>query len=536
MAIPALVIVCLFTAASFIYGFITTYSNPLQAYFVTPARIWELSLGGIIVFLPKIKHNDLKLLLPWFGLILIAYPILRWGDAAFPGWHALVPTIGTALVIWAGGNTGSKFSFASVSRFKPAQFFGNISYSLYLWHWPLIVLAPYVVGVNLNGRILKIIIFFASILLAWLSYRFVETPFRGVGKKSGSFYKRVVSVWIAGVICMTAVLIPAHTMETHAVSVTKNIVQEAFERSMDPKDIGFGARATQHRGENGVPENPYGQTDKSWAQYAQTSFSGTINSLEIKDYMSTISHGSNIYDYDKFGDLDSDKTILLIGDSYSEQWYPALDVAGRNLGYRIFAANSRGCFGGMFELTDEVGDTWKAGNEVRSKARANNRFRWIRDNLWAEADVVVFACAPGSFPWSLTNGADTFRVAEKLAGTLREIRSVTNAKPIIIQAVPVISDYNDNDEYINKFDKVSRPNDVYNDFMDFTYHKLEGVNALDDFEYLKIESLFLDDKGLSHSQIGGVPVYYDYTHINTLFSASAGEYFTSELDKIINSK
>jgi hypothetical protein len=473
----------------------------------------------------------LRLLIPWFGIILIAYPILRWGDAAFPGWHALVPTIGTALVIWAGGNKGNKFSFASISRFKPAQFFGNISYSLYLWHWPLIVLAPYLVGSSLNGRILKIIIFFASILLAWLSYRFVETPFRGVGKKSGSFYKRVVSVWVAGVICMTAVLVPAHTMETHAVSVTKNIVQEAFERSMDPKDIGFGARATQHRGENGVLENPYGQTDKNWAQFAQAHFSGTIDSPEWKEFRSSTSHASDISDYSEFGDLNSDKTILVLGDSYSAQWYPALDIAGRNLGYRVLAANSVLCFGGMFELPDEVGDEWKVDDDTRNKARANARVRWIRDNLWQEADVVVFAWAPFMVPWKLENASYPFNIAEKLREALLEIRGITNAKPIMIQANPIINKHNDNVAYINRIDEMSE-ND--NDYMDFTYHKLESVNALNDFEYLKVESLFVDDEGFSHSQIGGLPAYCDYTHINTLFSASAGEYFTHELDKIIN--
>jgi hypothetical protein len=104
-------------------------------------------------------------------------------------------------------------------------------------------------------------------------------------------------------------------------------------------------------------------------------------------------------------------------------------------------------------------------------------------------------------------------------------------KPIPIQAIPCIEDYDDQTVYINRIDKVSTGTYEY---MNRVYDKLGEINALDTFEYLEISSLFLDDQGFSHTQIGGVPVYHDRGHINTLYSASAGEFFTEQLSAIID--
>jgi peptidoglycan/LPS O-acetylase OafA/YrhL len=102
-AIVPLVVVLLFTAASFAYGLYLTYNDSAAAYFVTPARIWELSLGGVIVFLPVLKRRGLRLVLPWLGIVMIAYALLNRTSVPFPGWYALIPTLGTLLVIYGEG-------------------------------------------------------------------------------------------------------------------------------------------------------------------------------------------------------------------------------------------------------------------------------------------------------------------------------------------------------------------------------------------------------------------------------------------------
>jgi hypothetical protein len=118
----------------------------------------------------------------------------------------------------------------------------------------------------------------------------------------------------------------------------------------------------------------------------------------------------------------------------------------------------------------------------------------------------------------------------RLAATLEGLYAVTGTKPVLIQAPPRIEGYDGQTAYVDKMDKVSTGVEEY---MNRVYDKLEGAGALDTFEYLEVSSLFLDDGGSSHTQIGGVPVYNDAAHINTLYSASAGEFFTERLRVII---
>jgi peptidoglycan/LPS O-acetylase OafA/YrhL len=535
-ALP-IVFISVFTIASFAYCLLITSTNPAEAYFVTPARIWELSLGGVIVFLPIIKHRDLRLLLPYFGLALITCPFIIWDGIGFPGWHALVPTFGTALIIWAGGKEDgsdkpSRLSITSLARIRPLQFFGDISYSLYLWHWPLIVLVPFALDADLNASsFFKVAILLASIMVAWISYKLIESLPDRLEKRSKRPTRVLVSTWVSGAVCLAMILTPSIVMKTHAQEYTDHIVKRAFERAMDPNDIGFGARATQHLDQY---PNPYGQTDREWAQFASVSFSGTWNYPDtFARYDSDPTGNTPSNAIGEFGDTSSARVILFIGDSYSQQWYPAIDIAARNLGYRVIAAPSINAGGGMFELENESGDIWhQTSGTEKSITRANDRFCWIRDHLWAQADIVIIGVSPGYFSQAGTTPENSVGAPQKLAQTIIDIETVTGRKPILLQSQPQISNYNNQTSYIDRQDKESSDT---NEYMDRIYNLLIKTDAWNSFEYLRIESLFMDENGISHTQVGGVPVYFDsYFHINTLYSASAGEYFTEQLREFIS--
>ncbi|WP_342804794.1 acyltransferase family protein [Alteromonas sp. M12] len=146
-------------------------------FYLLPFRVFEFTCGAILVFLPsfervnKIIANALSLL----GLVLIGYPIFSFdAQTVFPSLNALYPCIGTALLIIAGANS----RIAVLLENSWVTWFGLISYSLYLVHWPLIVFFKYF-KINLpltQGDQFAITI--TSILLAYASYRWVETPFR----------------------------------------------------------------------------------------------------------------------------------------------------------------------------------------------------------------------------------------------------------------------------------------------------------------------------------------------------------------------
>ncbi|MGH3322789.1 MAG: acyltransferase family protein, partial [Streptosporangiaceae bacterium] len=141
-----LAVLVLLTAASLAYSVWETSTNPSVAYFITPTRIWEFGLGAIVAFVwPEPAGGvRLRVLMSWVGLGCIAVAtIVFTADTVFPGYAAALPVVGALLVIVAGP-VAHPAGTLWLARLRPVQFLGDVSYSVYLWHWPLIVLAPYV--------------------------------------------------------------------------------------------------------------------------------------------------------------------------------------------------------------------------------------------------------------------------------------------------------------------------------------------------------------------------------------------------------
>jgi peptidoglycan/LPS O-acetylase OafA/YrhL len=160
------------------------------AYYLLPTRIFELLIGAILVLsfhrLPNLSILYLNLL-AFIGLVcILSASLILNSESSFPGYNALLPTIGTALLLYTGAK-GSTWINQCLS-FGPLVWIGLISYSLYLWHWPLIVFIRYT-GFELTIEV-SIIIVVLSILLGWISWKYIETPFR-VGKTND--FKHVFS-------------------------------------------------------------------------------------------------------------------------------------------------------------------------------------------------------------------------------------------------------------------------------------------------------------------------------------------------------
>ena len=156
-------------------------NNPI-AYFSTFSRAWQFAAGALVALLMARKTesapapNGLRLTASWTGwLSLAAFMFIFEASAGFPGLNAIVPVIATVLIIWSNDPAGV-FSPKRILDLKPIQFLGDASYSIYLWHWPILIF----VGFNYStipARVLPVI-FFATIVIAWLSLRFIENPFR----------------------------------------------------------------------------------------------------------------------------------------------------------------------------------------------------------------------------------------------------------------------------------------------------------------------------------------------------------------------
>ena len=173
--------VAIITLASFGYSLWLSFEQPTLAYFSTFVRVWEFGIGALVaIFASKIKLPKVALApLSLTGMALIAISALALNEAAvFPGWAALAPTLGTAMVIAAGLQSLPNW-LQHIYAFKPVAFTGDISYSMYLWHWPLIVLLPFALGKRLDGlEMLSVLA--ATYLLAYLSKKFIEDRFRSL--------------------------------------------------------------------------------------------------------------------------------------------------------------------------------------------------------------------------------------------------------------------------------------------------------------------------------------------------------------------
>lgn len=147
-----------------------------MAFYLLPMRAWELFAGALLAIraVPEVARPAAREALAALGLGLIGYAVFAYDrHTVFPGATALVPVLGSALLIHCAPGT---LAGRLLSLRLPVAI-GLISYSLYLWHWPVIVFAEYARDVPLDGAA-RIGAIGLSLLLAWLSWRFVERPFR----------------------------------------------------------------------------------------------------------------------------------------------------------------------------------------------------------------------------------------------------------------------------------------------------------------------------------------------------------------------
>jgi peptidoglycan/LPS O-acetylase OafA/YrhL len=177
-AVPVLLLLSL---ASFVLSVYWTRHLREAAFYLLPSRGWELGVGSLLAFCKPISRLWVRNAMAWVGIIAILAAFLFYSShTPFPGLGALPPVAGAALLIWSGKGFDGSGCWPIPNRWlslRPFVFVGLISYSLYLWHWPLFAFAKYS-SIKPLGNGLALGLLLASFLLAWISYRFVEQPIR----------------------------------------------------------------------------------------------------------------------------------------------------------------------------------------------------------------------------------------------------------------------------------------------------------------------------------------------------------------------
>lgn len=171
-------------ASSLTWSIIQSFTNQQVGYFSTLTHAWEFGLGGLMaavlsrgIVVTSERTAWLRPVLTAVGIIaILVSSFVFTGATRFPGWVALIPVGGAVLVMIFGGRSDGRIRTPYVWM-RPIEFVGAVSFAMYLWHWPLIVLAPSVLGRPLS-TVDKFVILFASVLLAWLTKIAVEDPLR----------------------------------------------------------------------------------------------------------------------------------------------------------------------------------------------------------------------------------------------------------------------------------------------------------------------------------------------------------------------
>jgi peptidoglycan/LPS O-acetylase OafA/YrhL len=182
-----IVVLAIVTGASLAYSIYETATSPAAAYFVTTTRAWEFGAGGLLAVIGTASVRTsptVRALVAWLGWAGIALTAFTFTPATpFPGYLALLPVLGTLAVIWAG-TPDRAWAPTALVRLRPVQALGDVSYAVYLWHWPLIVIVPFALGHDL-GTVNKVLILGVTLGLAVATKLWVEDPLR-----SGARWKR----------------------------------------------------------------------------------------------------------------------------------------------------------------------------------------------------------------------------------------------------------------------------------------------------------------------------------------------------------
>jgi peptidoglycan/LPS O-acetylase OafA/YrhL len=177
-----LLVTGLILGASFAFDVMVVRTDAVASFYSPFSRFWELLVGCALAYLTLHGQSiatSFRDAASIAGLVLIATAILVLDKySAFPGWWALLPTIGAFLVLAAGSQARPNRLLLSNPAMK---WIGLISYPLYLWHWPLLTFAR-ILQFGAPSRYVRIGAVIASVLLAWLTYRFVESPIRTGGQ------------------------------------------------------------------------------------------------------------------------------------------------------------------------------------------------------------------------------------------------------------------------------------------------------------------------------------------------------------------
>jgi peptidoglycan/LPS O-acetylase OafA/YrhL len=319
-------------AGSFALSVSETARSAPWAYFGPHTRVWELGVGALLALWMTARKRRTPVVYSapprtgwgWSvagltGLAMIILAAARFDDnTAYPGWHAAIPVAGAALLLAAdGAGVGRLLTLA------PLQTVGRLSYSWYLWHWPILVIVP------THNTWQRLAVAAVALGLAALTHRFVERPIRHLRDRP----RRALGLG-AGLSATAAVVACALVVLPHAIPVgaKQPDLRATLAAAADP-GAALAGLIEQSRGLDVLPANLQPKLTRA----AHDRASVWDNGCHVDVPVTAAPNGC------VFGDPNSTTTVVLFGDSHAAQWFPALDLIAQQRHWRLVSMSKSSC-------------------------------------------------------------------------------------------------------------------------------------------------------------------------------------------------
>ncbi|MDQ4503246.1 acyltransferase family protein [Sinomonas sp. ASV322] len=502
-------------AVSLIFCVLFTAAEPSQAYFVTPGRAWEFAAGGVLAALEitvggsrgvAVLGPFLRGIMQSAGLLAIVLSGLFYNESTpFPGLFALLPVAGTVLVVASGPDRPS-WSFGRLLEWRPAQYVGDISYSVYLWHWPLIILAPSILGHELSA-VSKIALGVLSIVLAAITKRYVEDPCRTTAMAAWS--ARRVLFGTAG--AMAAVGLVALSLVAGAFFAGK---AEADKAAAMASDACFGAGSLVSRSECPDPFGPprlanVGENEAPW--FDSPECMGDPHPVTADDQKVLVR-------CDFTGGRPATRRVWLIGDSHAEQWKVGIHELAKAQGWQLTESLVGGC-----PLVDvkRVAFMGAPSTSPSVQSKCLNWSSQLSQRILSEKPDLIFVSGFGSGE-KIDDGSGRSQQAQYESAVKTRFGSWIDggAKVISLRDTPMTLDHSSPECVALNHDKPLVCANQKSDALPVD-PMTAAVAAMNDkrARVLDLSDFFCPDS-MCYAVIGGVHVYYDKDHVTRTYIRS----------------
>lgn len=378
--IPAwAVLLAVILAASAAWSLYATAVSPVTAYYSIFTRAWELGLGAACAFLlvrlrPR-WSGGVTTIVTVAGLAAVVLAGLVFSpETPFPGYAAALPVVGTALMIVAGGAGPESALSTRLLGWRPLAWIGDLSYSLYLWHWPVLLVVGHQLGYGLLDKALALALVLG---LSWLSFRFVETPLRTAGWLRP--WPRAVAIYPLTLLLVAVSALGCYQVLRWRLGGFENnpaITAGDYRNSQaetDPAVALVEASVRAAREHRPVP------TDLAPPLLGLREQTTDLGDCDYRDGLGRLC---------PMGDPDADRVLVVLGDSHARAWSSGLMQVGENYGYRVYALVYTGCMASTLTQMD-----WETG----APKQACEDFKQWADETIADLspDVTVIATSYG---------------------------------------------------------------------------------------------------------------------------------------------